>query len=480
MIQVSIHSKTCKTMKKYIYTIVAVTAMLASCSQDAEFNEIIDNQSKAITEIGASTSAETRAVISSSDNTKVNWETGDQLGAFGEGATGAVAYTLDGTGGSTSGTFKNASSTIIAVQAMMYPYQNTATWASSTLTCEIPTVQTATAGSFDKNAAIMYSIGSETNATLNYGVAFLKVNIPSGTTNVHAITVYSSTALSGKVDITSTGVAAASTGSQTYVTLQADASNGALAAGDYYIAVKPGSKENLSIAYKYTDHTAKAKQGSSGGSLFLEKGHVKAISADFNTGTVREAKQLWADGPYFAEFNVGSTITSYANVTLYDEVNVGGYYTWGGSTSKSTTDQYSGTEYDSNGNLKPENDTATKLWGSAWRMPTKAELEALINTSNTEATWLDATADSNQYASGCTLKGRKYVGKNGYSSNSVFFPAAGYSISGCVGSLDLVGSYWSSSPHGGYYAYCLDFDSGDQYVYYDARSVGSSVRAVLK
>jgi len=375
-------------MKNYFFTIMAATAMLASCSQDAELNEIIDNQPKAITEIGATTSAETRAVVSSSDQTKVNWETGDQLGAFGEGVSGVVAYTLNGAGGSTSGTFKNAESTITAVQAMMYPCQSTATWnnTNSKLTCEIPTVQTATAGSFDKATAIMYHFGSETNPTLNYAVAFLKVNIPSGTTNVHAITVYSSTALSGKVDITSTGVAAASEGSQTYVTLQADASNGALADGkDYYIAVKLGTLADLSIAYKYTDHTAKAKQG--GSSLTLEAGHVKAISANFTTGTVREAKQLWENGPYFATENAG-------------------IMTW------------------------PDGMAA---WGSAWTIASENDLTNLYTDSYARKLW---TLENSAW-------GFKFIGiAEGYISNSIFFPPVnGDEVSGSVG-------YWSSSENG--------------------------------
>jgi len=404
-------------MKKYIYTIVAASAMLASCSQDADFTENNQPQSKTITEIGASTSAESRAVISSTDNTKVNWESGDKLGVFGTGESGVVDYTLDGTTGTTSGTFKNAESSLTAIQAMMYPYQSAATWASSTLTCEIPTVQTATAGSFDKNAAIMYYIGSSTNAPLNYAVAFLKVNIPSGTTNVHVISVYSSTALSGKVDITSTGVAAASAGSESYVTLQADASNGTLEAGDYYIAVKPGTLADLSIAYKYTDHTAKAKQSSNSGgsSLTLAAGHIKAISANFATGTVRDAKQLWENGPYFATMNVGET-TETGNTQMYK---------WGATTADGSQNT---------GAYDLDHDTAYNIWGSAWRMPTKDEFSSLNSNCN-------ATGNGNgrsDYNVTFTSKTAGY--------GSIYLP--GYE-DGCI--------YWSATPYNNASAYGLSF-----------------------
>jgi len=476
-------------MKKYIYTIVAATAMLASCSQDAELNEVINNQPKAITEIGASTWATTRAKVDGTDNTKVNWESGDQLGVFGEGATGVVAYTLDGTAGSTSGTFKNAESTITTVQAMMYPYQSTATWAESKLTCEIPPVQTATVGSFDKAAAIMYSIGSSTDATLDYAVNFLKVTISSSETDVHAITISSDDYLSGTVKLSSSGV---EEGTLKSVTLVASGyPESCLAAGDYYIAVKKlatGGYTNPSISYTYiysSNHTAIVKTKAGSSSLQFATGtNVKPISVNFSSGIVtdRTAKQLWEHGPFFATVNVGATITDYTDVTTYDEANVGGWYSWGGKISGSDSDYYSGEDYD-NGNLKPENDTATKLWGSAWRMPTKAEFNALdagveitsssnnVTGTNTTWTWLGAG-----YVSGCTLRGYKIVGNGNFSGNSVFLPAAESRDPG------QSGQYWSSTPDFlAQFKYCLSFSSHEENSNdSNFRDKKYSVRAVLR
>ena len=186
-------------MKKYIFTVFAVAAVLSSCSKSLELNEDINSGAEAITTIGASTEISTRAVVSSSDNTKVLWQDGDQLGVLGANSSPVarnLAYTLDGVGGSTTGTFKNETSDITAISAVMYPYQENATWANGKLTCEIPSVQKATVGSFDKDAAIMYSIGNTINVQLNYAVNFLKVTVSE--TNVHAISISSSDALSGK------------------------------------------------------------------------------------------------------------------------------------------------------------------------------------------------------------------------------------------------------------------------------------------
>lgn len=52
-------------MKKYIFSIAAVAAMFASCSQEADL-EIVDNGAKAqaITTVSASSESSSRAVVS--------------------------------------------------------------------------------------------------------------------------------------------------------------------------------------------------------------------------------------------------------------------------------------------------------------------------------------------------------------------------------------------------------------------------------
>ena len=166
--------------------------------------------------------------------------------------------------------------------------------------------------------------------------------------------------------------------------------------------------------------------------------------------------QLWENGPKFAEYNIGAT-----SATDY-----GGYYEWGGSTNKNK-----GTNYNEGTvELTGDNDTATKLWGSNWRMPTKAELQALINSSNVNMQW--------------TGSGYKFTGQGDYSSNSIFLPAAGYYDyeAGDVFVQGSNGYYWSSTPNAddSDCAYYLGFKSNDLDVYDDRRGSGYSVRAVLK
>ena len=162
--------------------------------------------------------------------------------------------------------------------------------------------------------------------------------------------------------------------------------------------------------------------------------------------------QLWEDGPKFAEYNVGVTD---GKVGSY-----GGYYAWGGSQDK-VDDHNTGTV-----DLTGDADTATKLWGSAWRMPTKAELRALL--ANCDVEWTTVNG----------VNGCKFTGKGDFDSNSVFLPAAGYYSYGFGGQGSL-GYYWSSTPDGSDYAFDLFFRSDNQYVGYGLRYYGYSVRAVL-
>ena len=164
--------------------------------------------------------------------------------------------------------------------------------------------------------------------------------------------------------------------------------------------------------------------------------------------------QLWENGPKFAEYNVG--------VTDGKAESYGGYYCWGGSIDKdSKTAHKNGSDA-----LTGTDDTATNLWGSAWRMPTKAELEALI--ANCDVEWTTVN----------DFKGRKFTGKGVYASNSVFFPAAGYCFGSVYAQGDL-GFYWSSTPGTYNGAYYLWFESDDQEMHYDYRGDCYSVRAVL-
>lgn len=131
--------------------------------------------------------------------------------------------------------------------------------------------------------------------------------------------------------------------------------------------------------------------------------------------------QLWAGGPKFAEYNVG--------VTDGKAESYGSYYTWGGFMPGVDTDYNTGTA-----NLSGAFDTATKLWGANWRMPTNSEFKDLFQKCT--LTWTD------NYNG---VKGMIVTGKGNYENNSIFLPAAGYYYNSSLNVQGTQGWFWTSS-----------------------------------
>ena len=167
------------------------------------------------------------------------------------------------------------------------------------------------------------------------------------------------------------------------------------------------------------------------------KATINSVETDVNW------VQLWENGPKFAEYNVG--------VTDGKAESYGEYYAW--------TENVASTE-----------------WGSAWRMPTSAELQALIDNCTYEWTTVN------------DVPGRIYTGKGSYSSNSIFLPAAGYISKSGLTNEKRSGRYWSSNldPFDDSCGVCLYYYSSDEYSF-DEQSLSTQcfitdklpVRAVL-
>ena len=206
------------------------------------------------------------------------------------------------------------------------------------------------------------------------------------------------------------------------------------------------SKVSHNFTLKSTsDHYVKTGQMSKSLEQYTNCSKIKSIHLKNCTWTLKIAGtaddgrswvQLWDNGPLWANFNVGSTINSYENQTSYSTDVVGGLYKWCGTQNYrdgEQTDSYK-TSY------SLSNDTARKVWGGSWRMPTKAEFDKLFY----DCTW---TWCSKNYESGCKIKGYKVSGKGDYANNSIFLPAAGYwgySYKKVFSTGDI-GMYWAAS-----------------------------------
>ena len=198
--------------------------------------------------------------------------------------------------------------------------------------------------------------------------------------------------------------------------------------------------------------------------------------------------QLWENGPYWAECNVGAS-----------QPEECGYYFWWGDTvgykrnandngwisandsarflflsytclsyGKDNSQLQSAGYIDAAGNLVASHDAATAHLGAPWRMPTDAEFSALVN--NCTATWITRNG----------VSGLLVTGKGTYSSKSIFLPAAGSGDDSYLDYRGSLGYYWSSTPDSGSSgnAWYLYFNSGNfgKGNYY--RGFGRSVRPV--
>ena len=197
--------------------------------------------------------------------------------------------------------------------------------------------------------------------------------------------------------------------------------------------------------------------------------------------------QLWENGPYWAEYNVGATKS--------EEY---GYYFWWGDTigykrnaanngwvsvkdgssfsfgvcptsGKNISQLQSAGYIDATGNLVSKYDAAAAHLGAPWRMPTDAEFVELVD--NCTSTWTTSNG----------VPGRLVTGKGDYASKSIFLPAAGYGKDSGLSYPGSDGRYWSSTPSSdnSYNAWRPYFDSVNFYrQHYDSRLNGFPVRPV--
>jgi hypothetical protein len=199
--------------------------------------------------------------------------------------------------------------------------------------------------------------------------------------------------------------------------------------------------------------------------------------------------QLWEGGPYWATTNIGA-----------EKPEDSGYFFWWGDivgykweNNKWVASDGSNSDFSfSSGNtptynksistlqsegwttseniLAPEHDAANIHWGNGWRMPTEAELGALI--SNCDWTWTTQNG----------INGYIINGRGAYASNSIFLPAAGDGREALSYDAGSYGYYWQSVPQSDsdLDAWYLNFSSSEHCMYEGGyRPYGNSVRPVL-
>lgn len=157
------------------------------------------------------------------------------------------------------------------------------------------------------------------------------------------------------------------------------------------------------------------------------------------------------------------------NVGASSPADYGYYFAWGETQPKSEYTYESSKTYQKNiGDISGNSsyDAAAANWGGEWRMPTRQEMQELID--NCTWTW---TVYGERRGYKVTSK------KNGI---SIFLPAAGYCSSSRCYNIGENGYYWSaSSTESCDYAYFITFNDCTHEMEWDNRIVGRCVRPVL-
>ena len=207
----------------------------------------------------------------------------------------------------------------------------------------------------------------------------------------------------------------------------------------------------------------------------------------------RNKVQLWANGPYWAECNVGASRPEefgyyfwWGDTIGYRRVNdawvardgsssnfsfsVKNTPTWNKREATLHSERWvvlqNGT-YGSTYVLTPAHDAAHVQWGGDWRMPTQQELDDL--DSNCDWTWTTRNG----------VNGYEVRGHGDYASNSIFLPCAGYGSETSLYSAGSSGQFWSSVPGGDCYSWGLESATGGHRMQSgDGRYLGLSVRPV--
>lgn len=164
----------------------------------------------------------------------------------------------------------------------------------------------------------------------------------------------------------------------------------------------------------------------------------------------------------------------------------GAYFSWGDTEGHNVAGQnegydFSETNYNNGASGSGHNltasfssgnatyDAARAKLGDSWRMPTKAEYDWLLNTSNCTNEWVT------NYE-GSSVVGRLFTSK--VNGNKLFFPAAGFYDGTSLYNSGSTGYYWSTEFNSSSNAYFMSFGSSNCSMYYYYRYCGCSVRPV--
>lgn len=447
-------------MKKHLSLILLLTILVSGCNQE----EILKNESANGKTFTASFEQnESRTYVE--EGNLLRWTKGDLISLFNSNTLNQQ-YKFDGETGANSGTFSKVESPFgtgndLNCHYAVYPYASEITISEGgVLTATLPAEQSYAANSFGLGANTMVAITEDTDDTFlkfqNVG-GYLKLQLYGDDITVKSIT------LTGNNNEKLAGVAKINPvyGQDPTISMDANAiENITLDCGEgvkigstaetataFWIVVPPTTFEN-GFEVTITDINDKGMTKSTSNEISIARNVIKPMAVfEVETATEIVAVDLGLSVKW-ANCNIGAN-----NPHEY-----GDYFAWGETAPKSSYD-YSNMlildkiqaglkstgVVDSNGNLTAAYDAATVNWGGNWRMPTRAEIEEILNN----CTWTWTTQND--------TKGYLVCSKT--NGNSIFLPAAGFRQDTSLGGSNEGALYWSSTYDWDIFAFNLQFNN---------------------
>ncbi len=517
-------------MKNYILLFMSIAMLMTMVSCSSSDDEVAENnnvEGKLVPMTFTATqetNVGTRTALN--NGTEVFWKSGNQISVFdGEGDDHNQMFTLQGTGESKSGTFSGEASSSATKFTAVYPYTSGAQLDSdgSVSGITLPAEQTATADSFDPNAALMMAVSTESNKNqLDFKNAVSLVKITTAFA-CKKIVLTANEDIAGKGTLKYIDNAPSITfdsGQFKTITLKPASESGKIEIGTYYIVVPSITMTGFSISFDASDEYCVYTRTSTKSNTFnrskikdlgtfkidgtwthTSRGKVnKNDEVDMGVFTIEEKKyrviftksNLTKDGlaakesdygDYFAWGATEPLYTSYTRgvdgkvtVNAWESGKDAGYVLTNApyNDGSSSYTQYTTAET----NINPSDDPARNILLGDWQLPTKAVWNALYNANKGSVNWgidgnlaLEKIDESN-------INGMK-ITKTDDATTYLFLPAAGDLIEKQFGGVGAGLHYWSGTTYSSTWAYYLFFQ--DAVVYPDyayERYSGFTVRPV--
>ena len=415
------------------------------------------------------------------------WSENDQIAIY-AGGVNPIKYSLQSGVGSREATFGGVQLTGSLVG--LYPYSDTTSEGHSNhvLTLELPSTQQFVHGSFGAGAYPMMAVSTRsTDMTFRNLCAILRVSltgvdaVQSIRFHAHAENCFASGKATVRTDFETVPQLVMASGGSQDVTLQCD--NVLLdpeAPTEFFLVVPPGTYTggfDLVISSATGEMTK-----STSADITFERSQYRSIpTLEFVPVDTPEVSGM---------VDMGLSVKwATCNLGAASPEEYGNYYSWAETRPKENFSPLTYSWFMSGGlsmitkycfnpstgyqgfsdhlvYLQPEDDAAHVELGGKWRVPTKTEIEELLQNSTITKTTLNG------------VDVFELVSK--INGNHIFVPAVGYKLGTNCYDLGDQGLYWSADlgPEQSYYAPVVIFIDGWSQMSYNLRYCGSTIRPV--